>query len=177
MTLHVGWDPKHYDSIVDYIEQVHDTSQDKYEHEHFDQYGEHQHWTVTTNTIFSDTPTVDCGVNCAQLFVGSNSLVVDAYGLKTYIAFVFTNPEKRAILVSVDEDAQANQSNPIVMHQLNMFVGRNVGWRNSTQDWILLIMRTTWNCTISDALSHSSSTINSHWTQYRLVGDNAQRPL
>jgi hypothetical protein len=38
---------------------------------------------VATDTVFSDTPAVDCGVTAAQLFVGRESLVADVYGLKT----------------------------------------------------------------------------------------------
>jgi hypothetical protein len=45
---------------------------------------------VATDTVFSDTPAVDSGVTCAQLFVGCESLVADVYGLKTDKAFVNT---------------------------------------------------------------------------------------
>jgi hypothetical protein len=48
---------------------------------------------VATDTIFSDTPAVDSGVTCAQLFVGRESLVADVYGLKTEKAFVNTLEE------------------------------------------------------------------------------------
>ena len=45
---------------------------------------------VATDTIFSDTPAVDCGVTAAQLFVGRESFVADVYGLKTDKEFVNT---------------------------------------------------------------------------------------
>jgi hypothetical protein len=198
MTLDVDLDPKQYDITFDEIEQFHDTLQVDFEHEHFDQYGEYQHWTVAThilvseeeffdaleyfkvtdivdyiidtlhpdnvrstyvahlshitpdsqdfeilrplfgckpadtikrmfevttqysrgrvsdtikqhwrsrfpacnvkrrnepvatNTVFSDTPAVDSSVTGAQLFVGRESLVADAYGLKTDKALVNT---------------------------------------------------------------------------------------
>jgi hypothetical protein len=45
---------------------------------------------VATDTVFSDTPAVDCGVTAAQLFVGRESLVADVYGLKTDKYFVNT---------------------------------------------------------------------------------------
>jgi hypothetical protein len=45
---------------------------------------------VATDTVFSDTPAVDSGVNAAQIFVGRESLVVDAYGLKIDKEFVNT---------------------------------------------------------------------------------------
>jgi hypothetical protein len=38
---------------------------------------------VATDTVFSDTPAVDCGVTAAQIFVGRETLVDDVYGLKT----------------------------------------------------------------------------------------------
>ena len=38
---------------------------------------------VATDTIFSDTPAVDNGSTCAQIFVGTESLVTDAYGIKS----------------------------------------------------------------------------------------------
>jgi septum formation inhibitor MinC len=42
-----------------------------------------RHEPVATDTVFSDTPAVDCGVTAAQLFVGRESLVADVYELKT----------------------------------------------------------------------------------------------
>jgi len=37
---------------------------------------------VATDTIFSDVAAIDSGCRCAQLFMGTNSHVVDAYGMK-----------------------------------------------------------------------------------------------
>jgi hypothetical protein len=48
---------------------------------------------VATDTIFSDTPAVDCGVTAAQIFVGRETLVADVYGLKTDKEFVNTLEE------------------------------------------------------------------------------------
>jgi hypothetical protein len=42
-----------------------------------------QNEPVATDTVFSDTPAVDCGVTTAQIFVGCESLVADVYGLNT----------------------------------------------------------------------------------------------
>ena len=36
-----------------------------------------RHEAVATDTVYSDTHAVDCGVNMAQLFVGKESLVPD----------------------------------------------------------------------------------------------------
>ena len=43
---------------------------------------------VATNTIFSDTPAIDSGVTMAQRFVGKETLVADAYPLKSQNQFV-----------------------------------------------------------------------------------------
>ena len=48
---------------------------------------------VATDTIFSDTPAVDNGSTCAQIFVGTKSLVTDAYGIKTDGKFVATSED------------------------------------------------------------------------------------
>ena len=45
---------------------------------------------VATDTVFSGTPAVDSGVKSAQLFIGQNSLVADAYGIKTDTELVNT---------------------------------------------------------------------------------------
>ena len=45
---------------------------------------------VATDTVFSDTPAVDNGSTCARIFVGRESLVADAYGIKTDKQFVNT---------------------------------------------------------------------------------------
>ena len=46
-----------------------------------------------TNTIFSDTPAFANGSTCAQIFVGTKSLVTDAYGIKTDGKFVATSED------------------------------------------------------------------------------------
>ena len=45
---------------------------------------------VATDTIFSDTPTIDSGVTMAQSFVGKRTLVTDVYPLKSQKQFVNT---------------------------------------------------------------------------------------
>ena len=45
---------------------------------------------IATDMVYSDTPAVDCGHTCAQLFVGTLSLVTDVYGMKTDSQFVKT---------------------------------------------------------------------------------------
>ena len=46
--------------------------------------------SVATDTFFSDTPAIDCGVTTAQFFVGCDSMVCDAYPMKSSKKFVNT---------------------------------------------------------------------------------------
>ena len=46
--------------------------------------------TVATDTIYSDTPSIDYGSPCYQFFVCTKSLVFDVYGIKTDKQFVNT---------------------------------------------------------------------------------------
>jgi hypothetical protein len=45
---------------------------------------------VATNTIYSDTPAIDCGVTSAQLFVGTKTHTADVYPIKSDKQFVNT---------------------------------------------------------------------------------------
>ena len=49
-----------------------------------------RHEAVATDTVFSDTPVVDSGVKQAQVFVGRDTLVADAYTMKSGKRFVNT---------------------------------------------------------------------------------------
>ena len=49
-----------------------------------------RHEAVATDTVFSDTPAVDSGVKQAQVFVGRDTLVADAYPMKSGKQFVYT---------------------------------------------------------------------------------------
>ena len=49
-----------------------------------------RHEAVATDTVFSDTPAVDSGVKQAQAFVGRDTLVADAYPMKSGKQFVNT---------------------------------------------------------------------------------------
>ena len=48
------------------------------------------HEAVATDTILSDTPAVDSGVKQAQVLVGRDALVADAYPMKSRKQFVNT---------------------------------------------------------------------------------------
>ena len=47
-----------------------------------------RHEAVATDTVFSDTPAVDSGIKQAQVFVGRDTLVADAYPMKSGKQFV-----------------------------------------------------------------------------------------
>ena len=49
-----------------------------------------KHEPVATGTVFSDTPAVDSGVKQAQVFVGRDALVADAYPMKRGKQFINT---------------------------------------------------------------------------------------
>ena len=49
-----------------------------------------RHEAVATDAEFSDTPAVDSGVKQAQVFVGRDTLVADAYPMKSGKQFVNT---------------------------------------------------------------------------------------
>ena len=49
---------------------------------------------VATDTIFSDTPAVDDGFTMAQFFCGHDTLVCDAYGIKSTKQFINTLSDK-----------------------------------------------------------------------------------
>ena len=49
-----------------------------------------RHEAVATDTVFSDTPAVDSGVQQAQVFVGRDTLVADEYPMKSGKQFVNT---------------------------------------------------------------------------------------
>ena len=49
-----------------------------------------RHEAVATDTVFSDTPAIDSGVKQAQVFVGRDTLVADAYPMKSGKQFVNT---------------------------------------------------------------------------------------
>jgi septum formation inhibitor MinC len=45
---------------------------------------------VATDTIYSDTPAIDCGVTSAQLFIGTKTHTADVYPIKSDKQFVNT---------------------------------------------------------------------------------------
>jgi hypothetical protein len=45
---------------------------------------------ITRDTVYSNAPDIDGGETCAQIFVGTETLVIDVYGMKTEKQFVNT---------------------------------------------------------------------------------------
>ena len=52
-----------------------------------------RHKPVATDTVFSDTPAVDGGIKQAQVFVGRDTVVADAYPMKSGKPFVNTQED------------------------------------------------------------------------------------
>ena len=50
----------------------------------------HRDESVATDTVFSNTPAIDGGETCAQIFVGTTSFVTDVQGMKSESQFVNT---------------------------------------------------------------------------------------
>ena len=68
---------------------------------------QHQREAVGTDSIYSDTPAIDNGCKMAQLFIGKDSLIADAYPIKTDKQFVNTledNIRKRGAMDKLISD-------------------------------------------------------------------------
>ena len=61
------------------------------------------HKAVATHTVFSDTPAIDSGVKQAQVFVGRDTLVADAYPMKSGKQFVNTLEDNIRRQVAMDK--------------------------------------------------------------------------
>ena len=72
---------------------------------------------VATDTVYSDTPAIDSGATSAQLFVGTESLVLDVYGMKSDKEFVNTLEdnvhERGAMSKLISDRAQVEISNKV----------------------------------------------------------------
>jgi len=76
---------------------------------------------VATDTIFSDVPAVDDGSTCAQLFVGTESLVTDVYGMKSEKQFIHTledNIRERGAMKQLLSDSAAVEISKTVLDLL-----------------------------------------------------------
>ena len=72
---------------------------------------------LATDTVYSDTPAIDDGSKVAQIFVGTQSLVTDVYGMKTTKQFVNTLQDiirsRGAPTKLISDSAQVEISNKV----------------------------------------------------------------
>ena len=83
-----------------------------------------RHETVATDTVFSDTPAVDSGVKQAQVFVGRDTLVADAYPMKSGKQFVNTledNIRRRGAMDKLLSDSAKTEISNKVMDILSAY--------------------------------------------------------
>ena len=86
---------------------------------------------VATDMVYSDTPAIDNGSKAAQIFVGCQSMTVDAYGVKTDKQFVKTLEDnirtRGAMKRLISDRAQAEVSNKV----LDIIRTLSIGWWQS----------------------------------------------
>ena len=83
-----------------------------------------RHEAVATDTVFSDTPAVDSGVKQAQVFVGRDTLVTDAYPMKSGKQFVNTledNLRRRGAMDKLLSDSAKTEISNKVMDILRAY--------------------------------------------------------
>ena len=77
-----------------------------------------RHEAVATDTVFSDTPAVDSGVKQARVFAGRDTLVADAYPMKSGKQFVNTLQDSKwrrgAIDKRLSDSAETEISNKVM---------------------------------------------------------------
>ena len=83
-----------------------------------------RHEAVATDTVFSDTPAVDSGVKQSQVFVGRDTLVADAYPMKSGKQFVNTlenNIRRRGAMDKLLSDSAKTEISNKVMDILRAY--------------------------------------------------------
>ena len=83
-----------------------------------------RHEAVATDTVFSDTPAVDSGVKQAQVFVGRDTLVADAYAMKSGKQFANTledNIRRRGAIDKLLSDSAKTEISNKVMDILRAY--------------------------------------------------------
>ena len=82
---------------------------------------------IATDTVYSDTPAIDCGYTSAQIFVGTEPMFTDVYGMKSDKQFVNTLEnvirECGAPTKLVSDRAQVEISNKVVDILRNYCIG------------------------------------------------------
>ena len=87
-----------------------------------------RHEPVATDTIFSDTPAVDSGVKQAQVFVGWDTLLADAYAMKSgkqFVNLLEDNIRRRGAMDKVLSDSAKIEISIIVMDILRAYETSN----------------------------------------------------
>ena len=72
-----------------------------------------RHESVATDTVFLDTPAVDSGVKQAQVFVGRDTQVADAYPMKSGKQFVNTLEDTTRIKTLLNGGTGLSNPGPI----------------------------------------------------------------
>ena len=114
-----------------------------------------RHEAVATDTVFSDTPAVDSGVKHAQVFVGRDTLVADAYPMKNGKQFVNTledNIWRQGAMDKLQSDSGKTEISNKVMDILRAYHISNwhfepyhqnrtpAEWSYSIKSWINTVM-------------------------------------
>ena len=63
-----------------------------------------RHEPVATDTIFSDTPAVDCGVKQAKVFVGRDTIVADTTSRETVVADAYPMKSVKQFVNSLEDN-------------------------------------------------------------------------
>ena len=80
-----------------------------------------RHKAVATDTVFSDIPAVDSGVKQAQVFVGRDTIVADAYPMKSgkqICQYLEDNIRRRGAMDKLLSDSAKTEISNKVMHIL-----------------------------------------------------------
>ena len=83
-----------------------------------------RHEAVATDTVFSDTPAIDSGVKQTKVFIGRDTLVADAYTMKSGKQFVKTLEDNIRMWGAMDKlqsDSAKTEISNKVMHSLRAY--------------------------------------------------------
>ena len=72
--------------------------------------------TVATDTIYSDRPDIDDGSTCAELFIGTKSLVSDVYGMKIDNQFLNTLEDNIRARCALSKFVSDNYQSEVINH-------------------------------------------------------------
>ena len=87
---------------------------------------------VATDTIFSDTPAINDGSAMAQFFVGKETLVCDAYGMKSQINKLYDNIKSRGAMNTIITDDGKYEMTKKVADLLRSLLSSNMNQNHTT---------------------------------------------